>query len=92
MGSRGSLRVVLHREQGQLPMPHALDGPVVEVEVSDLETRRARNPIRIANYSEAMVLCRDEQLAKASPMSWWPRQMPNVGRPAPASSRTAPSA
>ena len=38
-GSR--LGVVLHREQRELAMAHALDGSVVQVEVRDLE-RRAR--------------------------------------------------
>ena len=35
------LRVVLHGEQRQLAVAHALDGAVVQVEVRDLE-RRAR--------------------------------------------------
>src|SRR5689334_22916813 len=34
---RGSLGVVLHRENGPLPVAHTFDGAVIEVKVRDLE-------------------------------------------------------
>ena len=57
--------MVLHGEERELAVAHALDGAVVQVEVGDLEAGRAGNPVRVANYSEAMVLRGDEHLAGA---------------------------
>ena len=59
------LRVVLHGEERQLAMAHPFDGAVVQIEVGDLERGRARHPVRIANYREAMVLGGDEHLTGA---------------------------
>src|SRR6185437_1028625 len=57
--------MVLHGEQGQLPVAHALDGAVIQVEVRNLEPGRARDAVRVANYREAMVLSGDEYLVAA---------------------------
>ena len=56
--------MVLHGEEWKLAVPHTFDGAVVEVEVGDLERRRARNAIGIANYREAMILRGDENLSR----------------------------
>ena len=42
VGTRAGLGVVLHREHGQLAVPEALDGAVVEVDVGQLELAAAR--------------------------------------------------
>ena len=60
--ARSSLRVVLHGEKWKLTMTNSLYGSVVEIEVGDLERVRSRNPRRIANHSEAMVLSSDQDL------------------------------
>jgi hypothetical protein len=62
--------MVLHGEQGQLPVAHALDGTVVQVEVGNLEPGRARDAVRVANYREAMVM--STWLLRRSRTGWLP--------------------
>ena len=64
------LRMVLHRKERELAMTNSLYGSVVEIEVGDLERVRSRNPGRISNHSEAMVLSGDEDLIGPQISDW----------------------
>ena len=62
MRPRRCLRMVLHSEKRQIPMPNSLYGPVIQVQVRNLERRCAGNRPSIPNHSEAMVLRCDQHL------------------------------
>ena len=64
------LRMVLHREERQLTVSNSLYGSVVQVQMRHLERRGARNAPCIPNYSEAMVLRRDQYLITAQVLDW----------------------
>jgi hypothetical protein len=57
--------MVLHREERKLPVTHALDASIVEVQVGHFEGGSAGNTTGIANHSEAMVLSGDQHLPGA---------------------------
>ena len=61
----GCFRMVLHGEERQLTMAHALDGAIVEVQMGDLEPPGSGHRIGISNYREAMILRGDENLTSA---------------------------
>ena len=63
MGAGGGLGVVLHGENGVLPVPHPFHCAVIEVEVRNLKWFRARDAARIAPDREAVVLGSDKYLA-----------------------------
>ena len=65
MRPRCGLGMVLHCEERELAMANPLDGPVVQIEVRDLERGRSGNAVLIANHSETMVLGGDEHLIGA---------------------------
>src|SRR5260370_29359906 len=51
--ARGGLRVVLHAEEGQFLVPHALVGVIVQIDVRDFHIARRK---RFRVHAEAMVL------------------------------------
>lgn len=57
--------MVLHRKQRKRAVPNAFDGTVVQIDVRDFQVGGARDPVRLSNYREPMVLCGDEHLTAA---------------------------
>jgi hypothetical protein len=64
MRARRCLGMVLDREDGLRAMLEPFDGTVVEVDMSHLELRSARNPLFFASNSESVVLRRDQNVAR----------------------------
>ena len=56
MRARRGLRMVLHRDDGVLAVPHAFHGAVIEVEMGDLKLLRTRNRGCVAPNREPVVL------------------------------------
>src|SRR5262245_27318793 len=56
----GRFGVVLHREDGLRPVTEPLDRAVVEVDVCDLEFRRAGDGIDVSRYGKPVILRRDQ--------------------------------
>src|SRR4029079_876818 len=60
VGARRRFRVILHAEYWQCTVPDSLDGPVIQVDVSDLEVGRSGNPGFVSFDREAVILGGDQ--------------------------------
>jgi len=54
--------MVLHRKQRKLAMADPFNRTVIQIDVRDCEIGGARNPVRLSNYREPMVLSGDKHL------------------------------
>ena len=60
MRARGRFGMVLNGENRELTMPHALDGSVIQIDVSYLQVRRTQHALITSFEAESVVLGRDQ--------------------------------
>src|SRR6266550_1979461 len=60
VGARRRLRVILHSKDGQLPVAKPLNGPVIEIDVSDFQFASALYGAIITFHREPVILGSDQ--------------------------------
>src|ERR1700682_6072065 len=70
VGPGRSLRMVLHPEHRQAPVTNPFDGPVIQIDVSDLEIGRTLHRGLVSFDCKSMVLGSDQDAAALDRFHW----------------------